>query len=168
MNDGWISQSGKDEYLKYIKEKVKNAAFKEYCRLKQICEKKLGNVHYSEFVIQPYLVSSDLSLPEKQLLWSLRSKCYPAKMNFSKMNKGNLMCSFLCQSDETQSHIFEHCQPILSRISYPTNVNLDDIYGSIDDQVRAIKSLIKIDHIRRAMKEDILPGGFTARTHVDI
>ena len=64
MNDDWISKSGKDEYLKYIKEKVKNAAFKEYYKLKQICEKKLGNVQYSEFVIQPYLISSDLSLPE--------------------------------------------------------------------------------------------------------
>ena len=77
------------------------------------------------------------------------------------------MCSFLCQSEETQSHIFEHCRPILSRISYPMNVNLDDIYKSIDDQVRAIKSLIKIDHIRRAMKENILPGGSTARTQGD-
>ena len=78
------------------------------------------------------------------------------------------MCSFLCQSEETQSHIFEHCRPIQSRISCPMNVNLDDIYGSIDDQVRTIKILIKIDHIRRSMKEDILPGGSTARTHVDI
>ena len=46
------------------------------------------------------------------------------------------------------------------------NINLDDIYRSIDDHVRAIKSLIKMDHIRRAMKEDIY--GSTARTHVDI
>ena len=125
-------------------------------------------MHYSEFVIQPYLIISDLSLPEKKLLLSLRSKCYPAKMNFKKLNKGSLMCSFLCQSEETQKHIFEQCRPIQSRISYPVNVNLDDIYGGIDDQVRTIKILIKIDHIRRSMKEDILPGGFMARTHVNI
>ena len=71
------------------------------CKLKQTCEKKLRNVHYSEFVIKPYLISSDLILLEKQLHWSLRSKCYPAKMSFRKLNKGNLMCSFLCKSEET-------------------------------------------------------------------
>ena len=89
-------------------------------------------------------------------------------MNFRKLNKGNLICSFLCKSEETQIHIFEQCRPIQSRINYPANVSLDDIYGSIDVQVRTIKILIKIYHIRRSMKEDILPGGLTARTHVDI
>ena len=74
--------TGKDEYYKYIKEKVKNAAFKKYCKLKQTREKKLGNVRYSEFVIQPNLISSDLSLPKKQLLWSLISKCYLATDEF--------------------------------------------------------------------------------------
>ena len=112
-------------------------------------------------LFNPILEAVITVYPKKQLLWSLRYE-------INEMNKGNLIYSFLCQSEETQSHIFAHCRPILSRISYPMNVNLDDIYGSIDDQVRAIKSLIKIDHIRKTIKEDILPGGSTARTHLDI
>ena len=73
----------------------------------------------------------------------------------------------MCNSEETQSHIFENCEPIKSRISYPMNVNLEDIYGTIDDQIRTIKSLTIIDHIRRSMIENVLPGGENARTHVD-
>ena len=61
------------------------------------------------------------------------------------------MCRFLCNKEETQSHIFENCESIKSRISYPMNVNLEDIYGSIDDQIRTIKSLTVIDHIKRSM-----------------
>ena len=60
-----FQKKGTDEYYKYIKEKVKNAAFNKYCKMKQTCEKKLGNVHYSELVLQPYLISSELSIPEK-------------------------------------------------------------------------------------------------------
>ena len=123
-------------------------------------------MHYSEFVIQPYLISSDLSLPEKKLLLSLRSKCYPAKMNFKKLNKGSLMCSFLCQSEETQKHIFEQCRPIQSRISYPVNVNLNQIFGSLDDQHKVINCLTMIDHVIKLMI-DILPRGDGAKTHVN-
>ena len=110
------------------------AAFKEYIQLKEKCKKKQNSVHYSDFSIQQYLISNKISLQEKQLLWSLRSKCYSAKANFSKMNRGNLMCYFQCNSEETQSHIFEHCQHIRARIVYPLNVNLNDIYGPIDDE----------------------------------
>ena len=48
MGDYWIATTGKEEYNKYIKEKVKLAAFKEYCELKQKCKTKLKEVHYSE------------------------------------------------------------------------------------------------------------------------
>ena len=57
--------------------------------------------------------------------------------------------------------MFEQCGPIQSWISYSVNINLDDIYGSIDDQVRTIKILIKIYHIGIIMKEclrDLWPG----------
>ena len=86
-------------------------------------------------------------------------------MNFKKLNKGNLGCRFQCDTEETQIHIFENCRPIKARISDP--VKLNDIYGSLDDQINIIQTLSKIDKIRKIMIEDILPGGFGARTHVN-
>ena len=40
-------QYSKEQYSKYIKEKVQNAAFKEYMMLKQSCKNKLESVQYS-------------------------------------------------------------------------------------------------------------------------
>ena len=71
------------------------------------------------------------------------------------MNRGNLKCSFQCNSEETQNHIFETCGPIQARIGFPVTVNLSDIYGPVDDQIRAIRILNKIDLVRKSMKEDL-------------
>ena len=124
-------------------------------------------MHYEKLEIQPYLHSSQISFDQKQLLYSLRSKCYLARMNFKKMNKGNLRCRFDCNQEETQAHIFENCGPIQARISYPVNVNLNNIFGSIDNQKNVIKLLTTIHTVRNLMIEDILPGGDGARTHVN-
>ena len=169
IQDEIITHTPKDLYKKWVKTKVRNAAFKEYLTLKEDSRKKLNNLHYEELIIQPYLASSQFSLDEKQLLYSLRSKCYPAKMNFKKLNKGNLGCRFLCDSEETQNHIFDDCGPIRARIrnSFPVHVNLNNIFGSIQDQIEVIKYLSEIDNVRKQMIEDILPGGFLARTPVN-
>ena len=116
LNEEKILQYSKEQYNKYINEKIVTAAFKEYIKLKQSCKKKLENVHYFNLSIQPYMISTKFSLDDKKLLYSLRSKCYQAKLNFRKQNKGNLQCRLGCSSDETQSHIFEECTPILNII----------------------------------------------------
>ena len=114
----------------------------------------MKDVHYDKFEMQSYMKSSKLNLDEIRLLFALRSKSYHAKMNYKKMNKGNLKCTFLCDSEETQDHIFESCQPIQSRISYPVNVNLKDIYRNIQDQINIIKILTVIDNERKLIIDD--------------
>ena len=86
--------------------KVLTASFKPLIELKQKCKKKMANVSYENHEIQPCMVSSKFDLQEIKLLFSLCSKCSPAKMNFTKLNRGNFKCTFLCDSDDTQDHIF--------------------------------------------------------------
>ena len=74
-------------------------------------------------------------------------------MNFRKQFKGNLQCSLNCNAEETQDHIFENCVPIKSIITYP--VNLSDIYGTLDEQIKLFKTLIEIDMLRKSMKDKI-------------
>ena len=126
-------------------------------------------LEYRTYGIQPYIISTDFSLNQIKLLFALKSNCYSAKMNFKKLNKGNLGCRFLCDSEETQNHIFDNCGLIRARIrnSFPVHVNLNYIFGSINDQTEVIKYLSKIDNVRKQMIEDILPGGFLARTPVN-
>ena len=94
----------------------------------------------------------------------LRSKSYSAKMNFRKMFKNYLKCSFNCDNNETQSHIFEDCKPIQSKLENQSIVKLEKIFGTIDEQCDIIRKLVEIDSVRKHMKDNLLPGGANART----
>ena len=163
MNDDQIISIPKDEYRKLIKQKVQKAAFLDYLLIKERSEKKMKALEYKTFGIQPCIISIKFSVKQIRLLFSLRSSCYSARMNFPKMNRGNLKCIFLCNKPETQIHIFEECQPIRERLDCNTNVKLKYIYGTLDEQLEAILILEKIDDMRSHMRNTILPGGSVAR-----
>ena len=91
---------------------------------------------------------------------------WTAKMNFRKMNKGDLKCIFKCDENETQYHIFENCQPLRTKLNLNTNVKLEGIYGTVSQQKEAVSILLKIDNMRKLMKNYILPGRSVARTPV--
>ena len=80
------------------------------------------------------------------------------------MFKNNLKCSFYCNSYNTQLHIFEEYSPILSKKRTPTNLNLNQIFGTLEDQCVIIGRLVEIDLIRKQMKDNLLPGGAPDRT----
>ena len=102
--------------MKNITHKVTKAAFQFYLLLQEKCKKKLESLKYEDLQMQEYLINSSFNTAEIKLLISLRSKCYPSKMNFKKLNKGNLKCIFNCNQVETQTHVFENCEPILSKL----------------------------------------------------
>ena len=107
--------------------------------------------------MQPYLRSTLLSTKEKQTLFALRSRSLPLKANQKSMFKDNLICR-ICQdmqSKEDEDHIFFHCDRLLGNISRPTNIKLEDIFGTIDKQVPAIKFFMKIIE-RRNILLDLL------------
>ena len=53
-----------------------------------------------------------------------------------------------CNSEETQTNIFEQCTPILNIIGPGENINLGDIYGTLDSQKSIMKILVQIEDIR--------------------
>ena len=166
IDDEQIGKIPKSEYRKYIKKKVEQSAFQSYLEEKEKSKKKMHKLVYKSLGIQPYMSNSDFSHSEVQLLYALRSNCYPAKMNFRKMNRGNLKCIFKCDQNETQSHIFEKCQPLRTKLNLNTNVKLEYIYGTVSQQKKTVSIFLKIDNIRKIMKNDILPGRSVARTPV--
>ena len=52
------------------------------------------------------------------------------------------------------------------KISFHSDKNISSIYGLISQQKEGISIFIQIDNVRKLIKSDILPGGFTARTLV--
>ena len=123
-------------------------------------------LQYKTLGIQCYLTDINFSNNEIKLLFSLRSNCYSVKMNFRKINKGDLKCSFNCDENETQVHVFENCQPIKKKLNLKTSVKLDIIYGTVSEQKSALSIFLRIDMIRKQMKNEILPGRSDARTPV--
>ena len=91
-----------------IKKFVAKAAF-EYMIMEQKGLSKIKDINYDSLKIQDYLTSPNFNPKERNLLYSLRSRAHPARINYRKMNSSNLKCSLGCQEDEDQYHIFEKC-----------------------------------------------------------
>ena len=162
--ENYIKCTPKDIFMNNMKCRVHKAAFSSYLKMKETCKKKMNKLNYEEFKIQKYLLSSQFNSKEKKLLFSLRSNCYPAKNNFRNMNKGNLLCMLNCNQVETQSHIFENCEPVLSRLDQTQLKPLDSIYGSLNEQKSAVEVFLKIDILRKQLIDNLLPGEAYART----
>ena len=80
-------------------------------------------------------------------------KTLAAKINFKKMHRRDLKCIFLCDQEETQTHIFEHCQAIKLKLNILTTMKLSYIYGTLSEQLEAISVFEKIDDIRNLKKQ---------------
>ena len=132
--------------------------------MKESCRKKMSQLTYEEFKINDYLTSTQFKCQEKRLLFSLRSNCYPVKINFKNMNKGNLKYRMNCDEIETQIHIFVTCEPVLSRLNIAQTIPVNSIYGSPSEQKSAVELFSKVDKMRRLMIENFLPAEYIART----
>ena len=74
-----IGNTPKEEYMKLMKEKMKKATFSQIIELKLRSKTKRKNVHYQKLQIQSYIKKIVVLILIK-LLFSLRSKSYPAKI----------------------------------------------------------------------------------------
>ena len=80
------------------------------------------------------------------------------------MNKGNFICILNCQQVETQSYIFEHCQPVIPKLSPTQDMDVNRKYGSLLEQKSALEIFLKIYKIRKQLVNNLLPEEATART----
>ena len=69
------------------------------------------------------------------------------------MNKSDMKCSLGCDTIETQYHIFEQCSPIKEQLRLQKSINLDRIYGTLEEQKSIIRSLIQIEDARKHIIE---------------
>ena len=52
---------------------------------------------------------------KRNLLYSLRSRMHPAKVNFRKIHLNNLECTYGCQVIEDQRQLFQSCEKLVSK-----------------------------------------------------
>ena len=105
-----------------------------------------------DFKLQSYLTSEQLNLEEKQLLFQFRTQTYNCKSNFRKRYEPDLSC-FVCQADDTQKHLL-NCN-VADEVD-TENIEYEDIFKSVENQVRVAKILKKI-HSKRTLLLRNLP-----------
>ena len=155
INEQSIKMATIEEYKKKIKSKVQEAAFRYYKTL-QNTHKKTKSIKYDKHIIQPYLTNNLFDKKEIKLIILLRSRCHPAKMNFEKLNKFNLRCSLKCNENETQEHVFEYCEEIIKNMKQTTNINLENIFGTVKDQKEVVINLIEKENIRKSLQDNLI------------
>ena len=124
----------------------------------------MKDLKYDSRSIQPDLINGQFTMKQIKLLFSLRSKSYLAKTNFSKMHRANLRCRLGCLEAENQTDIFENCEVLKSKVNYESKTSLNQIFGSLIEQKQSILILEHIDDQWKKMCDKILPGGLVART----
>ena len=159
LNEEEISSISKIEYKKKIKQLMNNSVFEYFLELKN-GHTKIVDITYNKFQIQPYLTTKELNNSGKELLFNLRSNCHSSKQNFRKMNKNNTNCIFQCPQIEDQRHSFTQCTQILNTISNAYTTKYEDIYGTINEQIKSTIIFLKIEKKRNHHKKyHLLPGG---------
>ena len=95
------------EYMKIIKQKVREKSFEKLENLKK-SHTKVEDVEHSCIVMQKYLQpnTTKITKDEAQLIFKLRCKVTEAKVNL-KGTYDNLECGACGISEETQQHIIE-------------------------------------------------------------
>ena len=111
---------------------------------------KIVDIRYDTLKIQEYLKNKNFNSEERYLLYSLRSRSHPSKLNYRKMNSGDLRCSLGCLDDENQGHIFEKC-PFLK--TKEEQISLEYIFMDHIRQKEAIIKILRIEKERLKLKE---------------
>ena len=158
LSDEEISKIGKNMFRKFVREKVSKYAFSYLLNVsKQHSKSKdlVDNLNHNGLRTQPYLLTTQLTTSQKQLLMSLRCKIYDVKSNFKNRFNNNMRCRIcmLPDSYENESHLLK-CSDLVDNLSSAeSNLKLEDIYGTLETQVRFIKHFDKIHSRRKLMLE---------------
>ena len=143
----------KHKFKKMLKQKLYEKASNFLYKLK---EKHSKTEKLNTYGLQNYLVSQDLSIREKKLLFSLRTRMFHVKTNYKKKYEFNMQCS-LCDDNpesESEKHLLK-CTKILSNLSDPIevqNANYEDIFSSnLEDQVKITQIFTKVVKSRQIL-----------------
>ena len=93
------------------------------------------------YKIEDYLLTSQLTTEEKQLLFQLRTRSFDCKANFKTLYKNQLACS-ICNMEDNQMH-FLLCKETTTGIDL-TGVKYSDIFGSTDQKIKIAKVMMQI------------------------
>ena len=149
LSDESISEMSKNSYKKYIERKISNRSYIDFCEIRktkiQDILKSVNPNKNGQIQMQKYLKSSELSKSEKQMLFMLRSHNLDCKSNFPNAF-GDVMGCRTCgdrYTFEDEMHSLE-CPSLIPEEERDNSIKFEHIYGSLEEQIKAIKYFMKI------------------------
>ena len=141
-----LKNMSKYKFKKMVKIKMENLAKQHLLKLKKK-HSKLDNINFDKIRCQQYLTDSRLSPDESKLLFQLRTRMYPVKINFKnkvKKQGQNFNCKICKIGRDDQKHLLQ-CLVLKNLVPElkETKVKYEDIFGGINKMVKAVK-LLKI------------------------
>ena len=149
LSDEDISKMKKSKFQKIVKSSIHQLS-DEYLTTQMEKHTKSENLSLSD-AIQSYLVDVNTTVKQKKLLFLLRSRMFPVKMNFQQ-SYSDLLCSLCSMEQESQQHLLE-CEEIsneeeLKQCIVSRKISYEDIYGPPSKQRDAIKVWSLVEKIR--------------------
>ena len=138
-------------FRKLVREKVREAAKVYLLTMREDPNRSKSKNLWPSDEIKDYLKTNLLSTAEKQLLFLMKTRMNNLKWNYKSKYKNNLDCS-LCRQNvqESEAHLLQ-CDELTTELRIcdeMKEVKYEDIYGSLQEQVRAVKLWKRIFKIR--------------------
>ena len=135
-----IKNMKKETFKSLLKSKI-NLLAKEYLiKLRSSHSKSVNLMHANS--MKEYLKTDLISVDEKKLLFSMKTRTVNVKTNF-KSNFSNLLCRLCFKPNEEESELhLMSCQKLNNEIDINSifrNIAYIDIFGTLDKQIFAIK-----------------------------
>ena len=149
MNEQSIKNMSIFSYKKFIKQKVRNTAFKNLQHIKNT-HSKVKNNHYNYFAPQEYLLNKSFTNEQCSLLFNLRCRSVrDIKRNFPDQNGDNGNCPLCEVFPDTQEHLFE-CVVLRSKVKNlnTTHIKYDFIFSDTNDQKEAVSLIAHLLSVR--------------------
>ena len=108
----------------------------------------------ADLVIENYLTDRRFSKSECELLFGLRTKMISGiKSNFSSQYENNLACELCSDHLDSQENLLS-CSMLTKYVDIPENVEYEDLYKSVEKQLRIVKVFKQLLRVREILACD--------------
>ena len=156
FDESAIEHSNTSSYKKFIKTKVRMAAF-IYLNDLKLTHSKVRDIEYDKLETQSYLTSPLFSNEDVNILFSLRSRSVECKSNFkNRYKEEDILCPFCRIGEDSQQHMLV-CKEITARIQSKnicsSQIVYEDIFKDHLKQKGATVLFHQILEIRKQLQE---------------
>ena len=152
LSESEIKLMKKHKFKRLVSAKMKQLS-DEYMITLQQSHTKSNRISITENIKQ-YLISDQLSLEEKRLLFQIRNRTCDLKTNYRQLYSNNMLCRLCAKQEESEIHLMMCDEVVDDQLKIEIkNIDVSDVWKSFAKQKSAIIILNKLFKIRNLKYE---------------